>query len=117
MSDGETKLTANHGQHAQNVLAQTMKAIAIDWDKDARKRAQLLIEVRALDQKIAGYEQVHRELSSAAAILDHLAYTIPGADKAPPAPDSPAEFDHHQPPTAALARYRVRMEPVEGVNR
>lgn len=116
MSD-ETNLTANHGQHAQNVLASAMKTIAIDWDKDARKRDQLIKELRALDQKMAAYEQVRRELSSAAAILDHLAYAVPGTDKTPAVPDTPEEFDRHQRPTSALARYTIRMEPVEGVNR
>lgn len=102
--------TPADGQHAQNALRLAIAANGNDWDRDDRKRTQIILELQALDQKIAGYQQNHRELSAALTVLDQIVPAIQRTQKTPP-PDT-AEFENVETPSRVPALFHVLLTPI-----
>lgn len=95
------------GNHAQTQLRKAIAENGNDWDRDSRKREQLILEVHALDQKLAGHEQRHREYSTALAILETVLPGIHLNTTNPIAPGTAEEFETTIAPVRAATPYNV----------
>lgn len=99
------------GNHAQNQLRLAIANNGNDWDRDNRRRAQMIIELQKLDQTIAGYQQRHRELSAALAILDAVLPNVHRNTTQPSIPSTPEGADTIFTPERAAAPYQVTVTP------
>jgi hypothetical protein len=101
----------HHGSHAQTALRTAISQNGNDWDRDNRKRNELITELHDLDQKIAGYEQRHREYSKALALVEHFMPTLHATTRQ--APNTPEEFEQTLTPTRTPEKYDIQLTPKE----